>query len=134
MSDYDDIQKLLAEYCFATDTGDVQRYGAVFAEKGRWEGGAFGRFDGRAGAIDFLSNGPADPKNFRHVGANAIITVTGDHATALSYIQVYDQSGQAPSLMFSGVYEDTLVKADGKWLFEVRILRTHPSEVGTSAT
>lgn len=133
MSDHDDIRKLLAEYCFATDTGDAPRYGAVFAENGRWEGGFFGRFDGRAGAVDFLSNGSGDPKNYRHVSTNAIITVAGDAATALSYIQVYDQSGQSPALMFSGVYEDMLVKVDGAWLFDLRTLRTHPSEVGTTA-
>lgn len=133
MSDQDEIRSLLARYCFAIDSGDAAAYSNVFAPTGRWDGGPFGSFDGRDGALAFVRGAAADPKGFRHITSNAAITVDGDRASAKSYIQVYDQSGAAPALMFSGVYEDTLAKVDGEWLFDLRTLRMHPSEFTSAA-
>lgn len=129
MDDYEKIRRLIAEYCFATDTGDTARWVSLFSEDVRWEGGAFGRFEGREAATAYHRAAGDASKNFRHVTTNLLIDLDGDRAAVSSYVQVYDQSGQQPALMFSGVYQDALVKQGDTWLIKERHLHPHPSAI-----
>jgi len=122
MDDYEAIRRLLADYCFGTDTGDTERWVGCFADDILWEGGAFGRFEGREAARAYHQGAGDASRNFRHVNSNAAIDIEGETATVRSYIQIYDQSGQTPAIVFSGFYDDRLVKQDGRWLIRTRRL------------
>jgi len=129
MDEYEKIRRLLAEYCFATDTGDTARWVALFTQDVRWEGGAFGRFEGREAATAYHQGAGDASKGFRHITSNSVIDLEGDRASVASYVQVFDQSGDQPALAFSGVYQDVVVKQDGKWLIKERHLHPHPSGI-----
>lgn len=124
MTDHDAIRRLLADYCFGTDSGDTDRWVGCFTDDIVWEGGAFGRFNSKAEARAYHAAAGDAARNFRHVNTNALIDVDGDDAMVDSYVQVYDQSGPAPALIFSGFYRDTLVKQGGGWLIRTRSLIT----------
>ncbi len=121
MDDYEAIRRLLAEYCIATDTGDTERWADCFADDIAFEG-PFGSFDSKeAGRAYHQSAGDAS-KNFRHINSNAVIDIDGDHAAVRSYIQVFDQTGENPVMVFLGFYDDRLVKYEGRWLIRSRTL------------
>lgn len=125
MTDHDAIRRLLAEYCLGTDTGDTERWAGCFTDDVVWEGGAFGRFEGKDDARAYHKAGGEMAKSMRHINSNAAIDVQGDTAAVDSYIQVYDQSGDAPIIIFSGFYRDELVKQNGRWLIRSRQLITN---------
>ncbi len=129
MNDIEDIRRVLAEYCFATDSGDTEGWLATFTDDIVWEGGAFGRFSGIAEARAYHSASAGSAVNFRHFTTNSIIDIEGSQARVRSYVQVFDQSGQSPVLVFSGVYADVFEKSDGKWRIKVRHLLVHPKEL-----
>ena len=121
MDDYEAIRRLLAEYCIGTDTGDTDRWSNCFADDIVFDG-PFGTFDSKeAGRAYHLAAGDA-PKNFRHVNSNAVIDIDGNDAVVHSYIQVFDQTGGTPVMIFLGFYDDRLVKHDGRWLIRSRKL------------
>ena len=129
MNDVEEIRRVLAEYCFATDRGDTEAWLATFSDDILWEGGAFGAFSGKAAARAYHLNAGGNTQNYRHFTTNAIIDVDGAQAAVRSYVQVFDQSGASPVLIFSGVYEDAFVKKDGRWLIRTRYLHAHPKDV-----
>jgi ketosteroid isomerase-like protein len=129
MNDIEDIRRVLAEYCFATDSGDSEAWLATFTDDIIWEGGAFGRFSGLAEARAYHSASAGSAVNFRHFTTNAIIDIEGSQARVRSYVQVFDQSGQSPVLVFSGLYADVFEKSHGKWRIKVRHLLGHPKEL-----
>lgn len=129
MTDHDEIRRLLADYCFGTDSGDTDRWTACFTNDVVWEGGAFGRFEGTAAARAYHVAAGDAVSAFRHVNTNLLIDVAGDSATVDSYVQVYDQSGPTPAIIFSGFYRDALVKRAGRWLIRTRDLIADPAVV-----
>jgi uncharacterized protein (TIGR02246 family) len=48
------IKKLKARYCQCADERDAEGFANLFTEDGVFEGGAFGRGQGRAGVAAFL--------------------------------------------------------------------------------
>jgi hypothetical protein len=119
--DKEAIRDLLSSYCFHTDRGNPDALAALFTEDCIWEGGKFGRREGRRAVHEFAVKGAARETKFRHLTMNSIITVAGDKATARSYGYVLKLEGTAaPAPFFAGFYEDELVKVGGKWLFKVR--------------
>lgn len=122
MNDYDAIRHLMAEYCFATDAGDTDRWLACFTDDIRWEGGAFGRFEGKAAARDYHRAAGDATKNYRHINTNVLIDLSGDSARVNSYILVLDQSAGVPAIAFSGFYRDEIVRQEGAWRIRSRAL------------
>jgi len=122
MTDHDAIRRLLADYCFGTDTGDTERWLGCFTDDIIWDGGAFGRFEGKEQARAYHRQAGDAMLNFRHINSNPLIDVDGDRASVDSYVQVYDQSGPTSTLIFSGFYRDTLAQQGGQWLIRTRDL------------
>jgi ketosteroid isomerase-like protein len=129
MNDYEAIRHLLANYCFGTDTGDTQRWADSFTDDIVWEGGAFGRFEGKQAGIAYHSGSGDASKSMRHINTNHQIEIDGDTAKVDSYAQVFDQSGPSPTIVFSGFYRDTLVKQGGRWLISARTLHWDSSSL-----
>ncbi|HTV78786.1 MAG TPA: nuclear transport factor 2 family protein [Steroidobacteraceae bacterium] len=123
-----EIQQLVVEYGHLLDTHDLVGYSNLFARQGEWIGG-FGRAKGPAAILammqKYIGTAPYDPKDVKgfHLLTNIIVHVHGDHATAWSRI-VYmarNKDGK-PAPAMGGHYDDTLVREDGHWKFERRVV------------
>jgi uncharacterized protein (TIGR02246 family) len=114
--DVEDIRKLLAEYCFAIDTGDADRWANLFAEDGVFDSNALEPLIGRAALRDFVVS--VVPPGRRHFTANEIISVDGDAATVRAYAVVTMDS--PPTLSSVGTYDDELVRTEDGWRFRRR--------------
>lgn len=131
MSDHEAIRRVMTEYCFGTDTGDTERWLACFTDDIVWEGGAFGRFEGKEAGRAYHRGAGDASLNYRHINANHVIDIDGDRAAVRSYVLVLDQTGAAPAIMFSGFYDDVLVRSGGQWLIRSRKLVADGRELGS---
>lgn len=126
MQDYIEILRVMSDYCYYTDVADSRAWANCFTEDCVWEGGHFGRFEGREGAYAYHS-APGDiAYDYRHITTNHRVDIDGDRAVATSHIQVFDQQGETPVLIFSGLYDDVFERRDGKWLIHSRTLVFDP--------
>ncbi|TAL01962.1 MAG: nuclear transport factor 2 family protein [Rhodospirillaceae bacterium] len=119
LEDKDAIRDLLANYCFYTDRKNPDALVALFTEDCVYDGGAFGRFEGRAALRGFMT-AAGDESRVRHFTVNEVIAVKGDTATARSYFLVLDSASAPPTPLFTGFYEDQFVRTGGRWLFKTR--------------
>ena len=80
--DISEITKLKHIYLHYNDSGfQAEKIGELFTEDGVWDGGDFGRYEGRQQIVDFFSNvGEALPF-CAHLAMNEIIEVDGARAT-----------------------------------------------------
>lgn len=124
LEDKDAIRELFAKYCFYTDSGQVEKYCALFIEDCDWDGGPFGRQQGRANLLAMLKSGGDAATKLRHHTTNLVVEVNGNEARATSYVTVYGVGEQTPGIFFVGIYFDHLVRQNGRWLFKQRKIRT----------
>ncbi len=126
MSDYEAIRNVLADYCFGTDAGDIERWLGAMTEDVVWEGGPFGRFQGHAAGREYHKAG--DPTAYRHLTLNSMIRVDGDQAVAHSYVVLFQQ-GETLTPAACLFYEDSLRKEGGRWRIARRVIHTSPAEL-----
>jgi uncharacterized protein (TIGR02246 family) len=129
------IQDLMARYAWALDTGDPDALAACFAPDGvaiedvfetpdRWEGR-----DGVRRLCEHYRNAPGFPGRQHHI-SQLVLEGDTERASAKAMAFVTECHGEPPyTLRFAGRYEDKLVKIDGAWLFEERIIRLWDGEV-----
>lgn len=123
----DAIRRLMNEYCFRVDAGDLAGFAALFAH-GTWSvrGDPAGAATGAAAVLERLTNVILynGKPNTKHVMTNVEIHVdeTGASATAQCYITVFQAVPPDFSLqpIFSGHYHDRFERADGCWRFALR--------------
>jgi SnoaL-like domain len=128
LEDKDAIREMFAQYCFYTDSGQFEKYVNLFTEDCDWDGGPFGHHQGRANLLAMLKQGGDTATKLRHSTTNSLITINGNEARAISYVQVLGVGEPAPVIFFAGIYLDYLIKQNGRWLFKQRKLRTDFSE------
>jgi uncharacterized protein (TIGR02246 family) len=125
-----EIRHLLVEYGRALDTRDLVAYSQLFTKDGVWSG-RLGSAQGPEAILALMQksfkDSPYDPKNVKslHLDTNFLIHVQGDKATALSRWTVFNKGPD--NKLFSGAsghYDDTLVRVDGRWRFQVRTVTT----------
>ena len=127
-----EIQDLMARYLFAIDYMDWDSYVETFAPDGELQF-ASGTYKGRdqiRQALENFSKGigkfyhteDGKPAILRHVILQSVIRVEGDHAWARSlWLEMANHGpGDTAKLGTYGIYEDTLEKIDGHWLFTKR--------------
>jgi ketosteroid isomerase-like protein len=118
------IRELLSAYCLHTDRKNAEARLALFAEDAVWDAGRYGRFEGRDALRGYMAKSAANPARFRHLTLNEMITVSGDTASAFSYVLVLSLAEDRTPVPFSTrFYEDQLVKKDGRWLFKSRVIK-----------
>lgn len=129
------INDLLARYAWALDTGDVDAFVAcftatavvveeVFEEPDRWEGA-----DGIRRLAEHFRNVPNFPGRQHHV-SQLLVEGDGQRCAARSFVLVSECRGEPPYVIrFAGYYEDQLLKSNGRWLFERRMIRLWDGEV-----
>jgi uncharacterized protein (TIGR02246 family) len=125
LEDMEEIRTLLLDYGRTLDARDLRAYSELFTKDGEWIGG-FGSVNGRAELLAFMQKSvgtaPNTGKTY-HLLTNFFITVTGNTATATSrWSYVIGNAEKKPVLEHSGRYEDTLVREDGHWKFQKRVV------------
>ncbi len=119
-----EIVELMARYARATDTGDLDAYVNLFAP----DGVLFSRHQGREAIREFMGQvmreGRAGPMPngdvvFRHFVGQPVIDWDGSVATVHSY-SLWVNLGPNPPVTAAAAYTDTIVKVDGRWVFQTR--------------
>ncbi|MFN8026570.1 MAG: nuclear transport factor 2 family protein [Acidimicrobiia bacterium] len=117
------IQKLLADYNHAIDSGDADAFAGAFVEDGTLDVG-HGVTEGRAALKEFAGALPSMVPGIRHLISNISIEGSGDRASTKVYLQAYVTAGGAAEtkLIISGIYRDDLRREDGEWRFVSRTM------------
>jgi uncharacterized protein (TIGR02246 family) len=134
--DVESIRRLLREYGRRLDAGDLRGYADLFAVDGEWIGG-FGAVKGRANIEPFMAKNMRNPLPIEgapaavarpgprgaHLMTNEIIDVKGDRATAWSKWTYLSRNAEnRPVPVIVGHYDDTLVRENGEWKFQKRLV------------
>ncbi|MBV1931465.1 MAG: nuclear transport factor 2 family protein [Porticoccaceae bacterium] len=124
LEDKEAIRDLLSAYCFHVDDGEYDQWAELFTEDATLLAGELATCQGRAEIKAFIVVAVGgDVPARKHCTINAMIEVSGAKATSQSYIIVVraeDGGGIVTSL--AGRYQDELVKKDGEWKFQKRII------------
>ncbi len=125
-----EIQQLYARYNNAIDSGDAEGWAATFTPDG-----VFNSMSGHDALVGFVNAwrekmGGATRKHW-----NNNLQVSGDSksATATVYLMLVDFSTKPPSILATGVYNDTLVKTKDGWRFTKRTTKMDASPAAPSA-
>lgn len=128
IEDEKQIRELLVEYGRRLDGRDWAGYARLFARDGEWIGG-LGRAKGVAAIEAMLVKGlgtaPADTNRVAdfHILTNFQIEVDGDRATAYSRVLwLVRGADDSPIPRRGGHYDDLLVREDGLWKFQRRVV------------
>jgi hypothetical protein len=121
------ILRLMNEYCYRIDSGDLQGFANLF-EHGTWlvQGDPKGGDTGSSAVMETLQNIILyDGKpHTKHVMSNIHVAIDdgGDSAQAQCYITVYQ--AVAPDFplqpIFVGHYRDQFARVGGEWHFTMR--------------
>ncbi len=127
-----EIEDLMARYLFALDYNDMDTFETMFTDDAEFEF-ARGRVAGKANIMDAVKgfkkrigehykDEDGNPATLRHVLAHTAIRVQGDRAwtRAQWFEMANDGPGKALKMGTFGIYEDKLVRVDGRWLFSER--------------
>jgi len=141
MTDIDEIRNLLAEYCHRLDDGDPALAGffvsgGTIVEEGREM--PIARLPIIRKHLAALRQQQSEVLGRKHLSMNHVVRVDGDRASAVSdlLIMTLVDSG-AWVTTGNGRYTDSLVKEDGTWKFEKRVVTWYldrPYRVGDPKT
>lgn len=123
----DAIRRLMNDYCFRIDAGDLDGFAALFAHGTWWvRGDPAGGATSAAAVRERLANVILynGKPNTKHVMTNVEVNVDepGVRATAQCYITVFQAVPPDFPLqaIFSGHYHDRFERVDGYWRFALR--------------
>lgn len=129
LEDREQILELLTAYGATLDRHDFAAFGRLFAEDAQYGGGTGPLTRGRAAIQTQLekqitSNPMNLPPPNNHLFFNPSIHVEGDHATAhsLGAYVAPDPATKTTRMVFFVAYDDVLVKRNGRWLFQKRVI------------
>jgi hypothetical protein len=126
------IEQLLYRDCFALDKGTGDYVVSLFHESATlvvlFEGGA--PIKGRAAIREWFANLHntlrASVDHMRHCVTNPAIEVSDNRATAQAYWTAdFILKATGKPIWIAGHYWDTVVKEEGRWLFEQRQIHRH---------
>ena len=120
-----EIADLFNSYTVALDTGDVEGVAAWFTADGWLDSPIVGRHQGHAELRAFAEKTAQAVRNgarFRHVVSNLRIEVDGDRARAKCYLLDVVTIDGKTELLSPGEYECELVRTNGRWLFQCRLV------------
>jgi ketosteroid isomerase-like protein len=121
LEEKDAIRELMARYCFHFDNGEFDAWLDLFTPDGAFDLGTMGRFGGRESLQKFLKTLPLinGVPMMKHCLMNSIVSVSGDRATAQSYVVVV-RGGEHLAVSVAGRYNDQLAKTPNGWRFTER--------------
>ena len=118
-----EIQELLHRYCHYLDHGRWAEFAALFTADCRLDlSQVLGVYEGAAGLHQFGEMIAGTGLFMRHMMTNVVIDGDGERARVQSYvIAITGPAGSKPQ-QATGLYDDELVKQDGRWLLHHRRL------------
>jgi ketosteroid isomerase-like protein len=120
------IAELIARYNYAIDHADYQGWANTFAPDGVFHG-IIGRFAAHQELDKFIAavkNLTATAPNLRHYVTNILPEVNGNEARCTCFLLMTSTTKEGGSkIAAAGEYEDRLIKINGQWLFQERIVR-----------
>lgn len=126
MTDYEEIQNLVARYADAVTRRDFDALEAIFAPDAVWEATGAKRFVYEGSELVPGIRSIVEQSEFlAQIHSPAIVEIAGERATTrVTALEVVEM--QAYGLRFEqfGIYEDNLRKVDGRWLFVERRFTT----------
>lgn len=133
--DVEQIRQLKHRYCaFCDEQYDADGICSLFVEDGVWDGGPFGRHEGRDAIHRFFSEVPSQISFANHYVSNGVIEVAGSEATGrwdLWQPMVREPGSVACWLIAK--YRDTFVRTREGWRFrslEVGVRALSPYDQG----
>ncbi len=120
MEDIEAIKKLKALYCAYCDRGyDADGIASLFTEDAVWDGGRFGRYEGREAIRSFFRGASKIFPFALHQVMNPIIEVQGDRATGKWYLfQPATLAEGNQAVWLAARYEEEYVRVGGQWKFQ----------------
>ena len=123
--DHAEIMNLYAWYNLCSDAGDAEGYAGCFAAAGVLRIDAVGiQLQGREAFVAFKRKDAAGRggRYRRHWNGSIHLEQLADGAVrGRCYLVAYNGTpGELPTMADCGVYEDRIVKEDGRWLFAER--------------
>jgi SnoaL-like domain len=117
------IQEVLCRYCHALDRGRWDEFAGLFTDDCCLDlSQVLGRYEGGAGIRQFCEMIGSLNLFMRHLVTNVVVEGDGGRASAAAYvIAITGAQGSSPR-QTTGLYEDELVKRDGRWLLHRRRL------------
>ena len=119
LEDIEAIKRLKYRYADACDRGyDAETLATLFTEDAVWDGGLFGRHEGREAIRRFFAGVSADIPFAMHYMMNPIITVDGDEADGAWYLFqtcTFAEGNQA--ILGAARYEERYRRVAGEWQF-----------------
>ncbi|MGF7155350.1 nuclear transport factor 2 family protein [Novosphingobium gossypii] len=119
------IRELLETYADAVTRRDAEAWGATWAPDAEWslpDYPELGTTHGRPAIVAMWIEAMKAYPGIMFEAWPGSIEIDGDRAVMRSYTsEVYDHDGV--TMRDRGVYEDTCVKVDGRWLFKSRSFR-----------
>jgi SnoaL-like domain len=113
------IKQLKARYFRFLDTGDLEGLKTVFTEDAEayFKGGDYEfSLKGWSQLRDFYQQSFTPTKFGMHHGHHPEITVNGDHATGIWYLQdIFINLENSTTLQGSALYDDKYIKVSGEW-------------------
>ncbi|MBI1182266.1 MAG: nuclear transport factor 2 family protein [Alphaproteobacteria bacterium] len=116
-----EIQHLAQVYADGVMQRDAELWGSTWAENGSWSlPGMEKPVQGRETLKGFWSQVMAGYPHVLHWVQPGLISVSGDKATARFYVQENIKDAKDNQMRVAGVYDDQLVRENGKWKFAKR--------------
>ena len=115
------IMDLLARYARCLDSGDLDGYVNNFAPDGVLFGTHVGRQQIRDYVGQVIARRNTDPSRRMHLVGSPVIKGDGQRATVHSYLLWIELGAESP-VSAAAEYNDSVVKLDGRWVFESRML------------
>ena len=127
LEDIEAIKKLKARYCAYCDNNyDADGIAALFTEEAVWDGGNFGRYEGREAIRTFFRGAPRIFPFAIHQVMNPIIEVEGEQAKGQWYLfQPATLAEGNQAVWLAARYEEEYVKVESEWKF--KRLKVFPS-------
>lgn len=125
IEDWIGITDLFTRYAVALDKGDVETIVSCFSEDAVVASPIMGSFKGAAAIREFAEKN-ADYRRkggqMRHFISNIRMDVVGNRARAWAYLLNYTTWEGKSELVAPGEYDCSLVKANGEWRFDHRVV------------
>jgi len=127
LEDIEAIKRLKAQYCTYCDNAyDADGIASLFAEDAVWDGGNFGKHEGREAIRTFFRGASRIFPFALHQVMNPIIEVQGGQATGSWYLlQPATLADGNQAVWLAARYEEEYVKVGGDWQF--KRLKVHAS-------
>lgn len=124
LEDIEAIKKLKVRYCLHVDERNEDTWASLFTEDAVWDGGNFGRYEGREAIRRFFRSIPEMLAFAVHYVMNPLIEVQGERATGRWYLLEPCSFVEGDQAVWGAArYEEEYVKERGEWKFkEVKLI------------